>query len=71
MKWIFKEEEIQCGAAGGLHPGTSKLLPQTVFLLYPTPWINFSALGPGDPKKFSVFSERGWWGGSAALMGEC
>lgn len=67
MKWIFKEEEIRCSASGGLHPGTSKLMPQIAFLLYSTHWINFSALSPGDPKKVSVFSERGWW----ALMGEC
>lgn len=39
MKWILKEEEIQCSAAGGfhLHPGTSKLLPQIALWLYFTP----------------------------------
>lgn len=57
MEWIFKEEEeIQCSASGGLHPGTRKLLPQIAFL-YSTPWIHFSALSPGDPRKFSVFPE--------------
>lgn len=60
MKWIFKEE-IQCSAAGGLHPGIAELLPQIAFLLYSTHWINFSALSPGDPRKCCVFSETGWW----------
>lgn len=58
MKWIFKEEEeIHCSASGGLHPGTSKLLPQIAFSLCSTHWIDFSALSPGDPKKVCVFSE--------------
>lgn len=70
MKWIFKEEEIQCSAAGGLHPGTGKLLLQIAFSLYSTHWINFLALSPGDPKKFCLFRRDGGRRG-AALMGEC